>query len=121
MAAIKTRDAEITGGIAALVTARLVEEHRLRPAGRHSPALAFVLGYLRRAPTAGKLALVSSEPGTWRIVVLSGEQGTPHELLDDQTFASEDEAEHAVFLRRLSLFGALPPEVQRPKVRRKGE
>ncbi len=120
-AAVKTRDAEIAGGITTLITAQLIEEHRVRSAGRHSPALDFVLGYFRRAPTAGKMALLATEPATWKIVVLSGEQGQPHEVLDDQTFASEDDAAHAVFLRRLQLIGALPPETQMPKVRRKDE
>ena len=108
-AAVAARRAEIVHGLAPLVTDELVEEHRRRPVGHHSPALAQVLAYLRQAPTAGKLAAYAVEPGrSWQVVRLSGVPGRPHDLSDPARFASEAEVGHEIFLRRLAELGLRP-------------
>lgn len=115
--AVAARRAEIERALAELVTPALVAEHRRQPIGTHSPALAWVLAYLRQAPTAGKLVVHArrpapgdagragdSGPGPYSLVKLSGQPGGPHEQLAGR-FATEEEALHAVFLRRLSDYG----------------
>lgn len=88
----------------ALVTPDLVEEHRRQPVGHHSPALAQVLAYFRQQPTPGKLAVLASVPGQrWDVIRLGG-LGAPHEVVETG-FQREDDALHAVFLRRLSEAG----------------
>jgi hypothetical protein len=100
------QEARIRAYLAGLVDEALIEEHRRRPVGHHSPALAEVLAFLRQAPVAGKLALVASVPGReWRVVRLSGRQGEPHEPVGSDVYRSEDEARHALFLRRLEEAG----------------
>ena len=107
--AVAARRAEIEAGLAALVSEELVEEHRRRPTGHHSPALAQVLAYVRQAPTAGKLAAYAVEPGRrWQVVRLSGEPGTPHDMADPARYASEDQVAHEIFLRRLDELGLRP-------------
>jgi hypothetical protein len=97
---------EIRRRLVALVTPELIEEHRRRPTGNHSPALAELLVHFRQAPTAGKLATLAVEPGRrWQVVRLSGAQGVAHDLSDPARFDSEAEAAHEVFLRRLAELG----------------
>lgn len=87
--------------IRALVDDQLVEEHRRRPLGQHSDALERVLAYFRRQPITGKEVIVATRPWEeYRIAVLGGEPGHSAQLLDD-TFATEEEAMHGIFLRRL--------------------
>jgi hypothetical protein len=103
--AIDARRSAIEEQLAALVTAELIEEHRVHPRGTHSPALALVLSYFAQAPVRGKLALIETFPDRrYRLVRLSGEQGAPHESLD-LIFDSERAAAHAAFLHRLAEIG----------------
>ncbi len=119
--AVTVRRHEIERQLAGLVTAELVDEHRRSPGGHHSPVLAHVLAYLRQAPTAGKLALVSPRAAPLRVLRLSGVQGEPHEDLgpaaspggdgrSEDDAAAEDVAAHDVFLRRLRALGGNPVE-----------
>jgi branched-chain amino acid transport system permease protein len=95
-------DAKQRERIAALVTDELVEEHRAKPLGQHSDRLERVLAYFRRQPQAGKYIIVATRPWEeYRIGVLSGVRGQPATILDDETFASEEEAMHGIFLRRV--------------------
>ena len=104
--AIAARSCEIRGILEAIITAEVVEEHRQLPRGRHSPALALILAYLRQTPTAGKLVAYAIVPGRqWRILRLSGEQGVPHDASDPRTFDSEDKVAHEIFLTRLDELG----------------
>lgn len=108
-AAVEARRAEIVALLAPLVTDEVVEEHRLRPVGHHSPALAQILAYLRQAPTAGKLAAYAVVPGRqWQVARLSGVPGRPHDLSDPARFGSEAAVGHEVFLRRLAELGLRP-------------
>jgi hypothetical protein len=92
------------------VTAEIVEEHRVRPIGKHSDDLERVLVHLRKnsLEMAGKYILVCTKPHEeWRIAVISGVPGTPPELTDE-AFDSRDGAEHGIFRRRLADRGLLP-------------
>lgn len=90
---------------------RLIDEHRNNPIGvagkgggpgvGHSADLVRVLDKFRRAPQAGKYCRVCTKPHVeWRIGILSGVRGKPIEVLPE-TFASEDDCEHAIFVKRI--------------------
>jgi hypothetical protein len=96
-------DAKQRERIKALITDELIAEHAARPLGQHSDALERVVQYFRRQPGAGKYIIVATEAwGEYRIGVLSGERGQVPEILGDATFATEEEAMHGIFLRRVS-------------------
>jgi branched-chain amino acid transport system permease protein len=104
--AVEARHREIRTIMEANLTADVVDEHRRRPKGRHSPALALILAYLRQAPIAGKLVAYASVPGQeWRILRLSGQPGVPPDASDPRTFGSEDQVAHEIFLTRLDELG----------------
>jgi len=85
-----------------LVTPEIIEEHRQSPQGQHSEALERLLIYFRRRPQVGKYAIAAVEPfKAYRIVALSGHRGVPPRMVEDKTYASQTEAYHGVFLRRV--------------------
>jgi hypothetical protein len=91
------------------VTPAIIEEHRNRPIGKHSDDLERVLIYLRKhhLEMEGKYILVCTKPHEeYRIGRLTGRPGPPGLL--PETYADRDEAEHAVFLKRLADAGLLP-------------
>jgi hypothetical protein len=95
-----------------LVTEEVVAEHAANPSGPHSDPLQRVLRHLRRAPVQGKYVIVAVRPWTeYRIGVLSGVHGEAPAVLDDGPWASEEEAMHAVFLRRVADLRAATTEV----------
>ncbi len=95
-------DAKQRERIKALITDDLIAEHAARPLGQHSDALERVLQYFRRQPQPGKYIIVMTEPWAgFKIGVLSGVRGETATILDDETFASEDEALHGIFTRRV--------------------
>jgi branched-chain amino acid transport system permease protein len=113
------RRREIAAGLAQLATAEVIDEHRRRPAGRHSPGLALLLAYFRQAPTPGKLALLDGHGESrargerrFELLELSGEQGRAHRLLDGAV-PHEEAAAHEVFLRRLESIGVDPSLLRR--------
>jgi hypothetical protein len=92
--------------------AKITEEHRRNPVGvpgkagqpavQHSEELGHVLDKLRRHPTKGKEVKVAVEPfKKYAIGILPGVRGAPIEILEDKFYATEDECEHAIFLRRV--------------------
>lgn len=86
----------------ALIDDELIEEHRADPLGHHSAALQRVLQYFRCQPPAGKYIAVMTKPWSeYRIGVLPGIRGQPAVVLGDETFATEQEVLHGVFLRRV--------------------
>jgi hypothetical protein len=86
----------------ALLTDEVIAEHAANPAGPHGDALQRVLRYLRRAPVEGKYVVVAVQPwAEYRIAALTGVRGEPPRVLDDGPFATEADAMHAVFLRRV--------------------
>ena len=95
-------DAKQRRRIVELITDELIEEHRAKPLGQRSDALERVLNYFRRQPQPGKYVIVATDPWReYRIGVLSGVRGQTAEILDDESFATEEEAMHGVFLRRV--------------------
>ena len=85
------------------VRPEIIEEHRRRPIGKHSDDLERVLIYVRRnhLEMEGKYILVCTKPHEeYRIAQLTGRPGPP-ELLPT-TYPNRGEAEHALFLKRLS-------------------
>jgi septation ring formation regulator EzrA len=92
------------------ITQEIIDEHKNRPVGKHSDELQRVLIYLRKnhLEMVGKYNLVCTKPHKeYRLVTLSGIPGVPPELMDD-TFSSRSEAEHGLFMKRLSDAGLLP-------------
>ena len=94
------------------IRTRIIEEHRVNPIGRpgkdgkpgveHSEELGHVLDKLRRHPTKGKEVTVEIEPfKKYAIGILPGKRGARVEVLQDKFYTSEDEIEHAIFLRRV--------------------
>jgi hypothetical protein len=91
------------------VTKEIVEEHRAKPIGKHSDELERVLIFLRRhhLEMKGKYILVCTKPHEeYRIGRLTGGFGPPDLL--PETYPDRYEAEHAVFLKRLSDAGLEP-------------
>ncbi|MFV0252758.1 MAG: N,N-dimethylformamidase beta subunit family domain-containing protein [Beutenbergiaceae bacterium] len=92
----------------ALVSPDLIEEHRQDPLGEKSPALLHLLDLMRQAPLDGKLAVYAIEPGSsYQIIRLSGRSDVGHDTTDPQRFATEAQALHEVFLRRLGELGLI--------------
>jgi hypothetical protein len=91
---------------------RLIAEHKKNPigvpgrAGReamgHSEDLARVLDKFRRHPMAGKYVIVTRRHfEEYHIGVCSGVRGEPVGILEGEAFSTQEEAEHAIFLRRI--------------------
>ena len=95
-------DRRIRERLKPLVTDEIIEEHRRNPAGQHSDHLERLLNYFRRSDAAGKYAIEAVRPfQEYRVVVLSGRRGVAPRPADNATYASPDEAYHAVFLKRV--------------------
>jgi hypothetical protein len=93
--------------IAPLLSAELIDEHRREPLGEHSPALEKVLDFVRSHPDpiAPQLVLLVVGPERWAIAEYPrGEEVVPH--VREATYASRAEAEHEIFLERLSTLEA---------------
>ncbi|WP_051023414.1 hypothetical protein [Nocardia pneumoniae] len=91
------------------ITSAIIEEHRRLPVGKHSDDLERVLIYLRKhhLSMVGKYILVCTVPHQeWRIAEITGEPHQPPRLLDD-TYSDRFEAEHGLFVKRLSDNGLL--------------
>jgi hypothetical protein len=88
-----------------LLTDEIIDEHKANPIGYrkfHSPELQRVLNYFRTQPILGKYYVYSSEPWEdYRIAVVV-ERGKAPAILEEPVFASEEEAMHGVFLRRVA-------------------
>jgi branched-chain amino acid transport system permease protein len=92
----------------------IVDEHRTNPLGYdgpHSPVLQRVQNYLRTQPIVGKYCICTSEAWLEYRIGLIAELGAEPVVLDEPVFATEEEAMHGVFLRRLAdLANAENPE-----------
>jgi branched-chain amino acid transport system permease protein len=85
-----------------LISPEVIEEHRRCPLGQHSEPLERLLLYFRRAPMSDKYAIIAVEPfKAYRIVALTGQRGVAPRLVEDRIYASQDEAYHGVFMRRI--------------------
>jgi hypothetical protein len=94
-------DAGWAGRVRPLIDDELIAEHRRAPRGPHSDRLSRVLRYFRSRPIPGKLIVIEEIPWRrYRIGVLTGVPGRAATPLDD-SYASYDQALHAIFLRRV--------------------
>jgi hypothetical protein len=94
-------DAGWAGRVRTLIDDELIAEHRRAPRGPHSDRLSRVLRYFRSRPIPGKLIVIEEIPWRrYRIGVLTGVPGRAATPLDD-SYASYDQALHAIFLRRV--------------------
>ena len=85
-----------------LISSELIEEHKRSPLGQHSEPLERLLLYFRRQPLVDKYAIEVIEPfKAYRIVALSGHRGVAPRIVEDKVYASQDEAYHGVFMRRV--------------------
>ena len=94
-----------------LITNEIFSEHHTRPYGTHSPALNLVLDFLRRDTNKDfpRYVSVMTVPGReWRIATHSRIRGRPLTILNEAAFGSEEDVEHAVFVRRLRDRGIRP-------------
>ncbi len=99
---VRRFDARLRGELRALVSDALIEEHRTTHGKRRSDALERVLTFFRRAAVADKYAILAVRPfAEYRIVALSGRRGVPPRVVDDQVFATPEDALHGVFLKRV--------------------
>ncbi|WP_238532928.1 inner-membrane translocator [Halalkalicoccus jeotgali] len=96
------------------INTELIKEHKEHPIGRHSDDLERVLNYFRRQPMEGKYVILETEKfEEFYIGELPGVRGEPPEKLDNPLagideakdlpypLKSVEQAEHAVFLRRI--------------------
>ena len=87
-----------------LLTDDVIAEHEANPLGYrhfHSWPLQRVLNYFRAQPVLGKYFVYASKPWhEYRIAVVVG-RGEPAEILEEPVFATEEEAMHGVFMRRV--------------------
>ena len=92
-----------------LVTPALLAEHRANPKEPHSRELQLVLNFIRgpATPVEGKVFVHVRTPHEEYGLAVMTARGTPPVMLDDGPFASEREAHHAAFLRRLQAHGLL--------------
>jgi hypothetical protein len=106
---LSIQDEAIRERLSGVVSPALVAEHRARPFGPHSPPLCEVLDFLRRNPALDLPRYVVLEDGdAFGVGVRPAERGAPVPPAGDASFATRAEAEHAVFLRRLTDYGLLP-------------
>lgn len=96
----------------ALASPERIEEHRCDPLGQHSADLTELLHFLRRSPDPelpSYTVLLLDDPPRWTVAVRPAERGTAMHRVDERTYESRAEAEHAVFLRRLEDYGLIAP------------
>ncbi len=101
-----------------LVTPELVAAHRANPRGPHSHELNLVLNFVRGPafPMDRKPFVHLRTPYSEYGLALMTARGEPPVLVEEPTYASEQDAIHAAFLQRLSahgLDGALSEEDRR--------
>jgi hypothetical protein len=97
----RRRRAEIAG----LIDADVIAEHEANPLGYrsfHSPRLQRILNYFRSQPILGKYFVYASEPWREYRIAMVVERGEPATILDEPVFATEEEAMHGVFMRRIA-------------------
>jgi branched-chain amino acid transport system permease protein len=82
------------------ISEEVIEEHRTRPQGPHSDDLARLLRYMRSQPMDGKLAVIRLGRDEYGLCRTSGTRGV-EPTLEDDSYATADEAIHAVFVRRV--------------------
>jgi branched-chain amino acid transport system permease protein len=85
-----------------VIDEELIEEHRRSPRGQHSEPLERLLIYFRTAPQKNKYVIKrDSSSGRYRVAQLTGERDEPVREVNPLGFASSDEVQHEIFLRRV--------------------
>lgn len=80
----------------------IIAEHHENPIGQHSDDLERVLTYFRRQPLEDKYLLIETEKfEEWVIGKTTGVRGEPPEIVSQETYSSQKEADHALFLKRV--------------------
>lgn len=99
---LKRFDAIVRQRLRALVTDQLIAAHRQNPPGPHGDDLERLLNYFRRAAVTDKYAILAVKPfAEYRVVALSGRRNVPPNTVGEEIYATPNEAQHAVFLRRV--------------------
>ena len=87
----------------------LVATHAANPFGPHPDELARILNVFRAQGTRGKDVILSlpNEEG-WRVATITGRGEEGSVSVTEERYDSIEEAEHAIFLRRLRAVGLTP-------------
>jgi hypothetical protein len=106
---LTVQDAALRDRLAARMRAQLVDEHRERPFGPHTPELSDVLAFLRRnpAPDLPRYVVLVDADG-FAIGVRPERRDADVPSAGPERFATRAAAEHGVFLRRLADYGLAP-------------
>lgn len=91
-----------------MITAELISEHQQNPRGNgaaHSRELSEVLRYIRNIPTTGKIFIYAVRPLQEYRLARMCEPGGTTEMMGNETYATENDAAHAVFMARLKELG----------------
>ncbi|MGW4729775.1 hypothetical protein ACWEQC_11480 [Streptomyces shenzhenensis] len=104
--ALSVQDEVILARVKSLVTATLIDRAAAQPNPPYPPDVVEVMDFVRRNPDPEKprYLIVTTEDG-FAVGVRARERGGVPELLDEVRHRTRDEAEHAVFLRRLRDYG----------------
>jgi hypothetical protein len=102
--------------IRGIITPDLIGEHERNPRGNrnaHSRDLSEVLRYIRNMPTTGKIFIYAVKPfQEYRLARMCAPGGTT-EVMGSETYATEGEAAHAVFMARLRELGLCDPKIEK--------
>lgn len=94
--------------ISRMITPDIIAEHGRDPRGTgtaHSRDLSEILRYIRNIPSTGKIFIYAVRPfHEYRLARMAGAGGKT-EMLGTETYSTEGEAAHAVFLARLRELG----------------
>jgi branched-chain amino acid transport system permease protein len=86
-----------------LVCDEVLEEHRKKPLGQHSEPLERLLQHFRGLPMTDKYAIKRDDAtSTFKLIAISGQRGVAPRLVDDEEYATVDDAYHGIFLRQIS-------------------
>jgi branched-chain amino acid transport system permease protein len=87
----------------------LVATHAANPLGPHPDELARVLNVFRAQGTRGKNVILSlADEEGWRVATITGRGVEGSVNVTEERYDSIEEAEHAIFLRRLRASGLAP-------------
>ena len=87
-----------------LMTDEVIEEHRANPTGYrkfHSPALQEILNYMHTQPVLGKYYIYTARDWQDYRIARIEPLGQGVRLIGDQSYDTEEEAMHGVFLLRV--------------------
>lgn len=94
--------------VSKMITPEVIAEHQRDPRGTgdaHSRDLSEILRYIRNIPSAGKIFIYAVRPfHEYRLARMAG-AGGKSEMLGTETFVTEGDAAHAVFMARLNELG----------------